>query len=174
MKILVLTIIVSMLSTAAFAQANATSEQQLNNGFLGDQNFRLTSQDAPSDASYAARAASALAKKDYAGALAILRPYKRSHDLAYYFLAGQAYQGLGDTAAARKAFTEALRRRKTFLAASYALGMLEAELGDPAAAIAILNDLSTRKAKCGESCQEASLLSTAIAEIEAALRARSK
>ena len=94
MKALLLAMIAT-LGTVAGAQVQPIPEQQLNNGFLGEQNVRLSDQGPPPVDSYAARAVTALDRKDYTRALGILRPYRRSHDVAYHFLAGRAYEGLG-------------------------------------------------------------------------------
>ena len=160
------------LSSVANAQAAPIAEAQLNSGFLRDQNERLTSQDAPSDASYISRASAALDQQDYARALAILRPYRRSHDLAYYLLSGLAHQGQGDYAAARKDLTEAIRRRKSFIGAHFALGLMEAEHGDRLEAKKILEYLKAQQSQCAGKCRDAGELDAAIETIEAALRAR--
>ena len=169
MKALLLAMIAT-LGTVAGAQVQPIPEQQLNNGFLGEQNVRLSDQGPPPVDSYAARAVTALDRKDYTRALGILRPYRRSHDVAYHFLAGQAYEGLGDYSAARRELSEAIRRRRTFTAAQLALGLIEAQHGDRTTASSILADLTARRDKCAGKCSSAVELASAVSSLEAALR----
>lgn len=159
-------------ATAAVAQIQPIPEGQLREGFLRDRNDSLIQQDAPSGSDYVARALAAIEQKDYTRALGILRPHRRSHDLAYYFLAGRAHSGLGNFPAARQNLTEAIRREQSFIGAHFALGLLEAEHGDRAAATKVLDDLKAKQAKCADKCRSAADLGAAIASIEAALRAR--
>jgi tetratricopeptide (TPR) repeat protein len=162
----------ALVATGAAAQIQPIPEGQLRDGFLGDQNSRLISQDAPSGSDYVARALAAIEQKDYTRALGILRPYRRSRELAYYFLAGRAHTGLGNFAEARQNLTEAIRREQSFIGAHFALGLLEAEHGDRAAATKVLDDLKAKQTKCADKCRDAADLGAAIGTIEAALRKR--
>ena len=161
-------------STATFgfvaaAQVQPIPQQQLEKGFLGDQNARLSSQDAPTDAHYTIRAAAALSRNDFARALAILRPYRLSQDFEYHYLSGRAHEGLGDFAAARKELGTALKRRKNHIPAQLALGLLEARHGEPGQAARVLASLKQRQAECGGECRDAAELAAAVGAIEAAL-----
>ena len=162
----------ALLSTVVGAQIQPIPQQQLESGFLSDRNAQLTSQDAPPNDSYTQQATAAINLQDYKRALAILRPYRLSHDPAYHYLAGRAYEGLGDYAAARRELSGAIRVRKTFIGAHLALGLMEAEHGDKMAASRILEDLKTQQAKCAGRCRESTNLSVAVDMIESALRAR--
>lgn len=169
------TLLVAMIATvgvAAGAQVQPIPEAQLTKGFLGEQNVRLSDQGPPPVDSYAARAVAALDRKDYTRALGILRPYRRSHDVAYHYLAGQAYEGLGDYPAARRELAEAARRGRTAIGPQLALGLIEAQHGDRAVASAILASLTDRRDKCAAKCSSAAQLSSAVASIEEALRTR--
>lgn len=154
----------------AAAQIQPIPEQQLAVGFLGEQNARLTSQEAPSDASFATRAAAALAERDYSRALAILRPYRRDRSIVYFFLAGQAHQGLGDYDAARRDYSEAVRQDRAFVGAQLALGLLEIEYGERTSAEAVLTSLTRLRERCAESCSSAADLANAISIMTSALR----
>ena len=162
----------ALMSAVVGAQTQPVPQQQLESGFLRDQNAQLTSQDAAPNDSYTQQANAAIARQDYRGALAVLRPYRLSHDPAYHYLAGRAYEGLGDSAAARKELSAAIRLRKTFIGAHLALGLMEAEHGDKMAASKILEDLKAQQAKCAGRCRESTDLSEAVDMIESALRAR--
>lgn len=161
-----------LLGPAAAAQVQPIPQQQLEKGFLGEQNARLSSQDAPSDAPYTVRAAAALAQQDYARALAILRPYRLSQEVEYHYLAGRAHQGLGNLGAARKELAIAIKKRKNYLAAQLALGLLEAEQGDAGKASQIVAGLKDRQTGCAGKCREAAELDAAINAIDAALRGK--
>lgn len=161
-----------MVSAALAAQVNVPQEQ-LEKGFLGDQNARLTaSQGNPSEASFQLRAIDAMSRADYARALSILRPYRLSDPLAYRWLAGQAYLGQGNYAAARKEFAAALKVRKNFTSAQVALGLVEAQHGDKPAARAILQDLIARRGNCAATCKDSAELANGIVTIQTALQAR--
>ena len=162
--------IIATVGVAAGAQVSPIAEAQLTKGFLGEQNVRLSDQGPPPVDSYAARAVAALDRKDYTRALGILRPYRRSHDVAYHYLAGQAYEGLGDYAAARRELSEAVRRGRTFIGAPLALGLIEAQHGDRVTASTILVDLTARRDKCAGKCSDAAELAAAVSSLEAALR----
>lgn len=161
-----------MFGFVAAAQVQPIPQQQLDNGFLGEQNQRLSSQDAPTDAHYTIRAAAALARNDFARALAILRPYRLSQDVEYFYLTGRAHEGLGDFAAARKEFNATLRKSKNHLPAQLALGLLEARHGEPGEAARALVLLKQRQSDCGGQCRDAAQLAAAIGAIEAALAGR--
>ncbi|WP_423141023.1 hypothetical protein ACOYW6_09175 [Parablastomonas sp. CN1-191] len=160
----------------AAAQTNPNSpnaaEAALANGYLRDQNERLAAQEAPSGASFTVRASAALARKDYAGALAILRPYKMEQPLAYRYLAGVAYAGLGDADAARKQLSAAMKFRADALRAQVALGEMEGRIGDLAAANAILADLRTQQGTCAGACRDAAELADGVARVSAAILQR--
>ncbi|MFM5953137.1 MAG: CDC27 family protein [Novosphingobium sp.] len=153
-------------------QVQPIPEQQLANGFLGDRNDKLTSQGAPSNETYVAQATAAINQGQYRRALGILRPYRRSNELAYHYLAGRAYVGIGDYAAARAELTAATRKDRSFIGAPLALGLMEAEHGEEADALKILDDLKARQARCAGRCREASDLDIAVSAIEAAIHVR--
>lgn len=173
----VLSLGLAIVDTAAWAQTQpppATGDQLLSNGYLGDQNFRLSgSQDASPEAPFPERAAAAIMHKDYGRALAILRPHRLTDPLVYHYLAGLAHEGRADYPAARKEFAEALKKRKNFTAAQVALGMVEAEHGDKASAISILRELIARQETCAGACADSAQLLNGVLHIQAALKARS-
>ncbi|MCW1401215.1 hypothetical protein OKA06_02280 [Novosphingobium sp. MW5] len=158
-------------ASAALGQANATSEAQLNNGFLGEQNQRNTYQGSPNDTHYLVRANQALGAGDFNKTLSILRLNRATATHFDALLAGQAHAGLGDYAAARKDFRVALRKQRNFVSAYQALGEMEAQHGDLAAAQTLLAELSTRRDACG-TCSSRADIDTAIARIEAAIKSR--
>lgn len=161
------------IASASLSAQVSVSQEQLDKGYLGDQNARLTaSQGNPSEASFQVRAIDAIARKDYARALSILRPYRMSDPLAYRWLAGQAYLGQGNYAAARKEFAAAVKARKNFTSAQVALGMVEAQHGDKPAARAIVQNLTARRNDCAVTCKDNAELANGIVTIEAALKAR--
>ncbi len=159
----------ALISGPILAQANPTAEAQLNGGFLGQQNDRLNKGMNANDP-FTARASDALAANDYAKALAILRPYRSEASLSYYYLSGRANEGLGDYAAARKNFTVALKKRRTFTAAQVALALLEARHGDKGVATGLLQELTTRRSECAGKCSGSAELTSGIAKVEAALK----
>lgn len=163
---------VALVGTAAAAQIQPVPEQQLANGFLGERNNQLVGHDPAPNETYADQAMRAINRKEYKRALDILKPYRLANDPAYFYLAGRAQEGLGDYAAARKNLTTAIKKNKNFIGAHLALGLLEAEHGDKAAAIQVLDGLKTRQAQCAGLCKDAAGLSSSIAMIEAALKLR--
>jgi tetratricopeptide (TPR) repeat protein len=158
--------------SAAVGQANPTSEQQLANGFLGERNAQMVGHDPAPNETYADQAMRAINLKQYKRALDILKPHRLANDPAYFYLAGRAQEGLGDYTAARKNLTTAIRKNKNFIGAHLALGLLEAEHGDKAAATKVLDGLKARQAQCAGLCKDAAGLSSSIAMIEAALKLR--
>ena len=159
-------------SGSASAQTAAIAEQQLANGFLGERNNQLVGHVPAPNATYADEAAAAIERREYRRALDLLKPYRYSGDVAYYYLAGRAHIGLGDFAAARKELATASRKDKNFLGATLSLGMMEAEYGDKAAAARVLEDLKARQAVCAGLCKDAAGLNSSIESIETALKNR--
>jgi tetratricopeptide (TPR) repeat protein len=171
------TLLIAMIAAAgvpAGAQVSPVAEAQLDKGFLGDQNSRLSDQGQPPADSYAGRAVAALDRKDYTRALGILRPHRRSHDVAYHYLAGRAYEGLGDYPAARRELAEAVRRGRTAIAPQLAFGLIEAQHGERAIAEEIMANFVKRSDKCAGRCDDALQLLSAIMALEDALRATPK
>lgn len=162
----------AIIGTAAGAQIQPIPEQQLANGFLGERNNQLVGHDPAPNETYADQAAAAIERRHYRRALDYLKPYRRSGDLAYHYLAGRAYVGLGDYSAARKELTTATRKNKKFLGAQLALGLMEAEHGDKAAAIKILEGLKARQGECAGLCKESASLGSSVTSIESALKLR--
>lgn len=158
-------------ASAAMGQANATSEAQLNNGFLGEQNVRNTYPGEATDAHYLVRVNQALSSGNFTKTLAILRLNRATATHFDALLAGQAHTGLGDYAAARKDFRLALRKQRNFVSAYQALGEMEAQHGDLSAAQTLLAELTARRDACG-SCSSRGDIDTAIGRIEAAIKSR--
>ncbi|MEY4952670.1 MAG: hypothetical protein RL299_1094 [Pseudomonadota bacterium] len=163
---------VALVGTAAVAQIQPIPEQQLANGFLGERNAQMTEHNPAPNETFADQAMRAINRKDYKRALDILRPHRLANDPAYFYLTGRAQEGLGDYSGARKNLNTAIKKNKHFIGAYLALGLLEAEHGDKAAAIKVLDGLKARQAACAGQCKDAAGLSSSIGMIEAALKLR--
>lgn len=125
-----------------------------------------------SDVYYMRRAVDALAQGDFKRSLAILRPYRLGASSDALLLAGLARSGLGDHAAARKDLERALQRRRNFIPAQVALGVLEASHGDKTIAVKLLQGLTSRRDACGGRCSQQAELTSGVDRIHAALQAR--
>ncbi len=157
---------------AAIAQVAGVSEAQLDKGFLGEQNVRNTYPGAPTDSHYLMRASGLISSRQYEKALAVLRLNRATATHFDSLLAGRAYLGLGDNAAARKSYQTAIRKRKNFTTAYVELGELEARFGDQAAAEKLVADLSTSKTACAGECSNSTEALAGIGRIRAAMAAR--
>lgn len=125
-----------------------------------------------SDIYYMRRAVDALAQGDFKRSLAILRPYRLGASSKDLLLAGLAHSGLGDYAAARKNLERALQKRRNFIPAQVALGVLEARHGDRASAVKLLQALTSRRDACVGICSQQAELTSGVDRIHAALQAR--
>jgi len=155
------------------AQVSPIAESQLSRGYLGDQNSRLSGQNLAGADVYVRRAVDALSEGDFKRSLAIMRPYKMNATYTDLYITGLAHSGLGDYAAARKAYEGALHKRRNFLAAQIALAELEAGHGDKAAAITLQQELTARRDSCAGKCPDQTELANGVDRVTAALQARS-
>lgn len=167
-----LAIVASAVALPAVAQIGGIQQQQLENGFLREQNYRTIGRDFTDTEIYIRRAVDALSAGDFKRSLAILRPYRMGATYTDLLISGLAHAGLGHYDAARKDYKGALRKRRNFIAAQAALGELEASHGDKNAALKVLQELTARRDACSGSCPDQPELSGGVDRINAALQAR--